>query len=833
MAIVNSNISICSIPADTSYYTQRPANTGADNRTYFSVLGSNIYTLAGNRSDVTIFENDILKITANADKSTGRPSMSTIKFYDVVTNTLVRTVYPQNDRECYMALGYDDEAQEAYLFLTGQFYYSGSWTEDPNAVCYNGVLGATTAERLKMYELISGSQLPEYTWKSIDSVSGKMGQFLFGTIKDDYINDGDPVYDAPRDHLGRLEGAVDLRNIIQIANVETPFMYAGELDKATITLDTSGTYPTVTLKFYKYMESSPCFYQSYFIYETPTYLGFLLDAENNAVKISTIHEYVNAGFTVYHYNTETMSGQEMHDLYLWFSNNYNTDEDDPTNTEPEPDPTDNPWEDTAITGLSTPTASAIDTGFTKMYKVSSTELQNLSAFLWSDSFVQNVKKFFSDPRQIIVALSIMPLSPDTGTAETIQAGGISTGISGLPLTSQYKLVTIGSLYIKKSKKSQFLNYPPYTNVVAHLPFVGEHSLDVNDIMGKTLTLKYLFDFLSGCCVAEIDVDGKPRYFFGGNSSIQIPTSSEDFSRVYSSILSSGSLVGSTLATIATKGMAAPALVGAASAALGNFISQSPTVEYASGGGSINGMLSCQSAYLTIELPNEKRAYRQNEFMGRPSYTRFLLDDLRGYTKVLSVHLEEMSCTKTEQSQIETELKNGVIIRDGSSTPEVTPTDERNSVIAFMKMRSENNVIGKTWDTGEEEELILKLEGSLVYNQSISRPKFTVEGDIRGYNYAYIPIFERFYYIEDITIDSGNIQTVTFSVDVLQSFKTDILASYAVVEKQQSQYNTYFNDNEVWTQQNKTVLTFPFLTDEGAETLFDRDLNSYILTVAGS
>ena len=660
-----------------------------------------------------------------------------------------------------------------------------------------------------------------------------MGQFLFGTIKDEYINNGDAVYDAPRDHLGRLEGAVDLRNIIQIANVETPFMYAGELDKATITLDTSGTYPVVTLKFYKYMETTPCFYQGYYIYDTPTYLGFLLDAENNAVKISTIHEYVNAGFTVYHYNTEIMTETEMHDLYLWFANNYDTDEGNPENTEPEPDPTDNPWEDTAITGLTTPSASAIDTGFTKMYKVSSTELQNLSAFLWSDSFVENVKKFFADPRQIIVALSIMPIDPDTGSAETIQAGGISTGISGLPLTSQYKLVTIGSLYIKKAKKSQFLNYPPYTNVIAHLPFVGEHSLDVNDIMGKTLTLKYLFDFLSGCCIAEIDVDGKPRYFFGGNSSIQIPTSSEDFSRVYSSILSSGSLVGSTLATIATKGMAAPALVGAVSASLGNFMSQSPTVEYSSGGGSINGMLSCQSAYLTIELPNEKRAYKQSEFMGRPSYSRFLLNDLKGYTKVISVHLEGMSCTKTEQDQIEAQLRNGVIIRDGSDTPEVTPTVARNTVIAFMKMRSETNVIGKTWDTGEEEELILKLEGSLVYNQSVSSPKFTVEGDIRGYNYAYIPIFERFYYIEDINIDSGNIQTVTFSVDVLQSFKSEILNSYAVVEKQQTEYNTYFNDNEVWTQQNKTVLTFPFINDTGTETIFPRDKNTYILTVAGS
>ena len=45
-----------------------------------------------------------------------------------------------------------------------------------------------------------------------------------------------------------------------------------------------------------------------------------------------------------------------------------------------------------------------------------------------------------------------------------------------------------------------------------------------------------------------------------------------------------------------------------------------------------------------------------------------------------------------------------------------------------------DLIGKTF--GDKK----VLEGKLIYDISIEEPKFLVDGDIRGYNYVYIPIF---------------------------------------------------------------------------------------------
>ena len=160
MAITVSNISICSVPVSTDYFTQMPSGV-SDSRNLFSTLGSNIYELSGNDTFVTIFENDILKIEGKAYKNDSRPSMDELKFYDKRISTLFDTYFVGNLRNCYLAFGYDDSQQLAYFLLAGQYYYTGEW--DYISGSYYGILGATPAERQQFYELISGSQTISHT----------------------------------------------------------------------------------------------------------------------------------------------------------------------------------------------------------------------------------------------------------------------------------------------------------------------------------------------------------------------------------------------------------------------------------------------------------------------------------------------------------------------------------------------------------------------------------------------------------------------------------------------------------------------------------------------
>ena len=690
-----------------------------------------------------------------------------------------------------------------------------------------------------IYTIITGNPYVPGNWKSWPNVSGKNGTFNFTRLKDEEISadtamnlvspDKFQSFAEQTSNFNLLSGVPAMKDVFPI--------YAGKVDKMGIRFGYSGVGATTivyTVGFYHMGIDTPFLTKQWSgasNTDHKLYLSFIVDDEREVARFSFVEKTSNGGFDAY--NLDYSSMQDNEDLYIWL-NSHGESQDV---NEPEPDGVPNPWDDIGITGLTTPTASAVDTGFTSMYKVSDTQLKNLAAFLWSDSFIDNVKKFFNDPREIIIGLSIMPIDPDVGTGQNIKAGGIDTGISGLPLTSQYKLVEMGSVYVKEEKTAKFLNYPPNTKITVSLPYVGEHALDVNDVMGKTLTLTYLFDFLNGCCVAELKVGSGTtahRYFYGGSCAVQIPTSSEDFGRQYSSILASGAAFGSVLATPLTGGLTAPMAIGAASNILSNGMSMTPNVQYSSGGGSVNGFLSSQTAYLIIEQPNEKRADSQDGFIGRPSFIKKQLSSVSGFNKCYNVHLLNMSCTQDEKDEIESQLKAGVLIETGSPTPTVTPVTSGNLVIAFMKMESENNVIGKHWDEGTDEAHILKLEGKLIYNQSIRNPKLIVYGDMIGYNYCYLSFFNRFYYIKDIVVQSSQICEISLQVDPLQSFKTEILANYAILERSgdSNAYNSYFNDGQYWTQQNKNIKFIPFLNSDEKELTIPRNANSYILTIAG-
>lgn len=695
--------------------------------------------------------------------------------------------------------------------------------------------GAWPTADLEVYTLITSNPYIENVWHSVKSISGALGTFSFTSLPDEVLT-GEAITGLRQSDFDSWSEQTSFFGLTTglIADASpVPVMYSGDECYCNASVVRDGMLKT---RFQFYVQS-----QLIFDYTGAARLfsirwAFMIDYENQVAKAVLVTPYDDVGFTFYNYTPFSMTDAQMKAMYIWLT--ASNPEDDPNYNHEEEGTGVDPWHDTQITGLTVPGKSAIDTGFTSMYEVSPGQLQSLSRFLWSNNFVDNVSKFFNDPREIIIGLSIMPIKPDVGSSKEIVAGGISTEISGLPLTSQYKLVDdFGSIYIKKSK-GNFLDYPPYTKITAHLPYVGEHSLDVNDIMGTTLTLKYLFDFLSGACVAEIDVtktDPKtgatktyPRYFFSGNCGVQVPTSSEDFSRTYSSILSAGATVGASLATIATGGLTAPLAIGAGSNMLANGMYMTPSVQYSSGGGGMNGLLSSQTAYLVIETPKEKVAIDQGAFTGKPSFVKKKLENINGFVKCYKVHLDKFSGTDTERNAAEQMLLDGVRIeKNGTAKPTYTPTSETDHGLIFAKLQSDADVIGKTW-TDEA-----TIEGKLLFDVDILKPKFVIKGNVSIYNYVYIPDFDRFYYIDAIQAKTGDLMEISLLCDVLQSHAEDILDNYAILERSESNYNDYFNDAQYWTKQDKDIAIAPFKTSAELECAFSRGDNTFILTIAGS
>lgn len=107
-----------------------------------------------------------------------------------------------------------------------------------------------------------------------------------------------------------------------------------------------------------------------------------------------------------------------------------------------------------------------------------------------------------------------------------------------------------------------------------------------------------------------------------------------------------------------------------------------------------------------------------------------------------------------------------------------------------------------------------LSGFLRDNSSVTSPVIRIEhASPVSCNYAFIPEFGRYYYVDDIVSLRINLWELHLRVDVLMSFKTDIRNSQVIVEETSSESaggSMYLNNDAFVAQvKHKTdVIQFP-------------------------
>lgn len=86
-----------------------------------------------------------------------------------------------------------------------------------------------------------------------------------------------------------------------------------------------------------------------------------------------------------------------------------------------------------------------------------------------------------------------------------------------------------------------------------------------------------------------------------------------------------------------------------------------------------------------------------------------------------------------------------------------------------------------------------------------RPTFIVQGTVAAnVNYAYIPTFNRYYYVTDVKKVTKDLTELSLYTDVLKSFSTELYAATGVVQRNKQNYDMYLNDNKIPTAARKTV-----------------------------
>ena len=319
----------------------------------------------------------------------------------------------------------------------------------------------------------------------------------------------------------------------------------------------------------------------------------------------------------------------------------------------------------------------ITAGFYKIFVPTNSELLAFINHLYSQSFMDSIINIWNSVIKIddlIVGAKIVPVSPTANNTATPKVGWVeATGITMHYTEQQYVTKSLGSITIPKAW-SNYLDYAPYTSVTITLPFIGERQLATNDVMGKTITLEYNVDLLSGECVAYVIVDNAVHYQFTGNTSYTIPMSVTDTANMYlqplkalaglalaAGGLATGNPVLTTAGTVLGTGLNTDSEgnitgVTAPTPELNSPITQK--IDNLSGNSGYMGIIT---PYVCIErtMPDinagfgHANGYLCNKYM--------LIGNCVGYTKVSEVHLENISCTTEELTKIEALLKGGVIL----------------------------------------------------------------------------------------------------------------------------------------------------------------------------
>lgn len=143
-------------------------------------------------------------------------------------------------------------------------------------------------------------------------------------------------------------------------------------------------------------------------------------------------------------------------------------------------------------------------------------------------------------------------------------------------------------------------------------------------------------------------------------------------------------------------------------------------------------------------------------------------------------------------------------------------------ILLQRNTSELNKLDKTLTT------ITTLTGTLKTETSIIDPVIIVEGtlsDLKTCNYCTISEFGRSYFVNNIKSIRNNLIELTCHVDVVSTYKAQIRSQFAIVHKQENNWNLYLNDGSFKCYQNPIVLTKKF--SNGFTT------PSFVMAVAGS
>ena len=288
---------------------------------------------------------------------------------------------------------------------------------------------------------------------------------------------------------------------------------------------------------------------------------------------------------------------------------------------------------------------------TTTFKMTKDRLQQLGRFLWGSNIFDNFSLICNNPIENIISCKSIPLSLN-GTTQKIILGNVDTGVNGDKVSNNFTKQNIGSIPITE-KYHNFLDYAPYTNVIIYLPYVGFKELDTNLVMGKTLSISYTVDIITGGCLCQIKSNNVKLYEFNGNMGIDIPITASNRAQVEAGYISSGIGIASSAASGNIVG-AVTSLINSAESQYHYASTSSPNPMCVAG--------TNRTCYIIIDRPTYQTLKSFNHTRGKKCYLTKTINTLKGYT-ICDEHIDlsGIRATDNEKEELIKILSSGFFV----------------------------------------------------------------------------------------------------------------------------------------------------------------------------
>lgn len=330
-----------------------------------------------------------------------------------------------------------------------------------------------------------------------------------------------------------------------------------------------------------------------------------------------------------------------------------------------------PVEPIPIPDLPNPISGAVS-GFITMYALNRQQMNWFADDLFATTVWEAIKLFFEDPMSFIVSCACVPFVPPVDGTFYPKFGVFTFPHAFSRVENQFVEIDCGTIHIEPYGNNCF-DFSPYTKIQIFLPYIGYRELDVDEVMGKTIGVKYHCDCLSGDCVAFITTQvmgqgiGLPHTVViaqhHGNCIVPIPFGSQGFDNFVSASIS-GTVNGVLGIAQGLSGDADmnSAINGLKSTTVGKILGIKPTVERGGSIGGSAGYQSIQYPYIVRTFPRQSLPSNYKDIMGYPSNIGGTLGSgFSGLAVVEDIQLNNIPALEEERAEIMELLRKGVLL----------------------------------------------------------------------------------------------------------------------------------------------------------------------------